>query len=472
MADRYSYLAKNTFIFTISSFGSKLLAFLMVPFYTSVLTTAEYGTADMITTSSNLLIFVVTICISDSVLRFAISNKENRSGIFRFGLKVVSTGNLIFGIIMLVIMEIDPFKWGVSLYYLLFFTVLANSLNQLASNYLGAIDRINQVAVMGILVTVITIVCNLVFLLVFKLGVNGYLLSFIIGFVISTVYGFLIILRNDNATLRYICDQQTKKEMIIYSLPLILNGLAWWLNSSLDRYFIVYYHGVELNGLYAAASKIPTILIVISQIFNQAWNISAIKEYESEDKGIFFKNIYTVYNFVLIFGCSILVICNIPLAKILFAKDFFEAWQYSSILLISAVFSALSGVLGGIIAAAKESKFFALSTVSAAIVNIVLNMVLIPVYGGTGAAVATAVSFFVIWLIRYLCVAKYNLLKNNPGREILSYILITVQVVFEHMRDRFYIGQIIVLLLILCIYRNEMKKVILVIKNLIRRMKG
>ena len=278
MANKYGFLAKNTIIFTISSFGSKLLTFLMVPFYTNVLTKSEYGTADLITTSSNLLIFVVTLCIADAVLRFAIDNRDRRNGIFKFGLKIISLGNLLFGLLLLTVMLFNPLGWSVNLYLFLFFTILFNALNQLVSSYLRAIDRIVSVAIMGILVTVVTIGCNLLFLIVFKFGVSGYLSSFIIGFAVSTIYGFGVIFKNDKNSLEGVCDKQTKVQMLRYSIPLILNGLAWWMNSSLDRYFITYYRGVEDNGLYAVAAKIPTILIVVSQIFNQAWNISAIKE--------------------------------------------------------------------------------------------------------------------------------------------------------------------------------------------------
>ena len=116
MANKYGYLAKNTIVFTISSFGSNLLTFVMVPFYTNVLSTSEYGTADMITTSSNLLFFAVSICISDAVLRFAIEGENTRYGVFRFGLKVILWGNIIFGLLLSFVLILNPLKWDISLY--------------------------------------------------------------------------------------------------------------------------------------------------------------------------------------------------------------------------------------------------------------------------------------------------------------------------------------------------------------------
>ena len=74
--NKYGYLAKNTLLFTVSSFSSKILSFLLVPLYTNVLSTADYGIADIVSTTSTLLTFVVSLNISESVLRFAIDNND------------------------------------------------------------------------------------------------------------------------------------------------------------------------------------------------------------------------------------------------------------------------------------------------------------------------------------------------------------------------------------------------------------
>ncbi len=455
MANKYSYLAKNTVIFTISSFGSKLLAFLLVPFYTNVLSKAEYGTADIVTTTSNLLVFAVTLCIADAVMRFAIESVESRYGVFRYGLKVVLTGCSIFGILLFGFSLLDPVHWSGSLYLLLFLSVLTNALNQLVSNYLRAIDEITSVAVMGILTTAITIICNLVLLLRFKLGVEGYLLSFVAGIALASVYGFIIIWKRDRACFSQICDGSTGKLMIAYSFPLVFNGLAWWVNGSLDRYCILLFHGAALNGLYAVASKIPTVISVVNQIFSQAWGLSAIKEFDGEDRDGFFRNIYALYNGVLVVSCSLLILLNIPLAKILFAKDFFVAWQYSSVLVISAVFSALSGFLGSIFAAVKKSRIFAVSTIAAALINTVLNLLLIPRFGALGAGAATGIAFFAVWLIRLVCAKRYLKLSVSLTRDCVCYGLIVAQVAAEHLDGHLYWVQGCIFTLILALYWKE-----------------
>ncbi|WP_044932026.1 oligosaccharide flippase family protein [Butyrivibrio sp. AC2005] len=454
--NKYKFLAKNTILFTVSSFGSKLLAFIMVPFYTSILTTSEFGVADLLSTSSSLIVFFVTICIADAVLRFAIESYTERQGVFLYGIKVVLSGVSLFGLILSVIAFFNPIKWDLYLYFFLYLLVCFSAFYQLISNYLRAINKIVAVAISGILLSVTTVLFNILFLFMYNMGLKGYLISMTSGYFITLLYGIIVIIKNEKGVLKQKCSHEKGMQMIKYSLPLVFNGVAWWINASLDRYFIIFFHNVALNGLYAVASKIPTILNIVNQIFSQAWNLSAIKEYDKNDKNNFFKNIYSLYNFTLMTSCSILIMFNIPLAKILFAKDFYAAWRCSSILVIATVFSAMSSFLGSIFVAVKNSKIFAVSTVTAAALNSILNLVLIPGYGEVGAAIATVISFAVIWLIRFICVKKYMILKINIARDIISYVLICVQVFFEHTVINSVFLHLILFCMILLLYRKEM----------------
>lgn len=458
--NKYKYLAKNTILFTISSFGSKILSFLLVPFYTSVLSTSDYGVVDLIGTAANLLIFVVTICISDGVLRFAIESIDKRKGVFCYGLQIIVFGTGLTGVILFFLSLLNPFGWEKYYYLFLFLTIFTNSINQLISYYLQAIDKVTSVTIMGILLTISTIVSNLLLLLVYKFGVLGYLISAIVGSVMSSFFGMISILKNDRDVLRQKCDKQTKCAMVKYSIPLIFNGVAWWMNTSSDRFFIIFYCGYAVNGLYAVAAKIPTILTMFNSIFGQAWNLSAVKEFDPQDKNGFFKNIYEIYNFVLMGSCSLLILLNIPLAKIIFQKNFFVAWQYSSILVIASAFSALSGFFSSIFVAVKNTSLPALSTLFSAVLNIVLNWILTPKFGALGAAIATAISFFFVWLTRYVFSLKYIKMRVNLLRDFLVYGLICVQAIVAHINDHCYPIQVGIILAIILLYHRQVKSVL------------
>ena len=232
------------------------------------------------------------------------------------------------------------------------------------------------------------------------------------------------------------------------------------MNASIDKFFIASMCGVAVNGIFAVAQKIPTILSTIHQVFAQAWNLSAIKEFDKEDKDGFFANTYSMYNAALVLMCSGVIFVNVFLAKILFAKDFFIAWQSSSILVISVLFTALSGFVGSVFTAVKNSRIFSISTVAAALVNVVLNYLFIPVWGARGGAIATAISFFVVWVIRLICSRKYIKWKINLKADVLAYLLLILQVVFESMEGHMYIGQACVVFVLIVIYRKQILKII------------
>ena len=197
----------------------------------------------------------------------------------------------------------------------------------------------------------------------------------------------------------------------------------------------------------------------------RSWNLSAIREYDKEDKDGFFRNIYSAYNYILVVSCSLLIFLNIHLAKILFAKDFFPAWEYSSVLLLSAVFSALSGFIGSVFVAVKQSKIFAFSTVVAAIVNTVLNWLLIPKYDALGAAIATVISFFIIWLIRFICATKYIKLRKNLCWDLVSYGILIMQVLIEHLWPKKVFFHIIAVIVLVLINFEDTKRLGMIVKK-------
>lgn len=435
---KYGYLAKNSLFFTISSFGSKFLSFLIIPLYTNILSTMEMGLADIVVTTSSLLVYAVTLCVGDAVFVFAMDKTYEIKPILKYGLSVVFKGILIFSGAILVLAWWNPLHWQKYCYLFLWAHLVLSALTTVITGYLRAIDRIRHVAVSGIVTTIVTIGSNIVFLLFVNLGLVGYLMSLSLGLAAGLVY---LLANCDGFTLAIkgaLCDKHTQREMLKYSIPLIINGVSWWINSSLDRYILIALSGVDSNGIYSVSSKIPTILSTISTIFAQAWSISAIKEFDKDDKDGFFGKAYEGYNAVLVICSSILVLLNVPLAGLLYAKDFYIAWKSSSLLIISVVFNSMAGFVGSVFGAVKNSEAYALSTIGAAAINVVLNLILIPKYKEMGAAAATAFSFFSLWIIRYLYSRRFIKWKVHMYKGLLSYCLLFTQVVLG-LQDSHYI---------------------------------
>lgn len=462
---KYNYLMKNTLLFTISSFGSKIVTFLLVPLYTLVLSTGDYGTADLISTTAYLLIYVFSLNIADGVLRFAIERKQKQDEVLACGVNVLFKGTIVLCVVMAIVAKLNLINWEKCYYFFLLATFFAIAIYQLLSNYLRAIDHVASVALAGIISTVVTVVFNIYFLVVLKIGIFGYLFAMILGPSASALFCLSIIIKNKHVILLRNKNPLLLKSMLNYSIPLIFNSVAWWMNSSLDKYFVTALRGVATNGIYAISYKIPTMMSMFQQIFSQAWNLSAIKEFDTEDKDGFFAQTYSFYNAALVVVCSALILLNIPIAKFLFSNNFFEAWKYSSVLLLSILFSGLSGFVGSIFTAVKNSKIFAVSTVISAVINVALNSILIPIAGAQGAAIATATSFASIWIIRLICAKRYINWHINLIKDSLVYGLLILQVVCEHSASHGYLGQIVIFLTIIILYKKYICKAIYLIMN-------
>lgn len=469
MNDVYKKLGKNTMLFTLGSFGQKILTFLFVPFYTSILSTADYGTVDLLVTIISLIWPLFTIQVDEAILRFCLDKDSDKDHILTIGAWVN-----IFSIIPMVVFSISIlFVDTLSSYWFLFILYyIVYAANTFTSFAAKGLEKVSLFAVSGIITSAVVISFNLLFLLVFKLGIVGYLLSYIIAYFTTSIYVFW------QAKLhRYIhapstIDRNLFKEIKNYSLPLIPNSISWWVNNSSDRLMVAYICGVASNGLLAVAYKIPSMLNTLSSMFSNAWQISAVEEFDAKDSRNTYSAIYNKY-----FSLNILVVAGLAIiskliGKLLFAKEFFKAWQLSPLLLLSSMFMILSGFLGTIYTSAKQTKMVFYSTLAGAVVNIVLNWILIHYMGAQGAVVATLISQLLIWLIRTIDSKKIMPLDLNWGMYITALLLTLAEIILVLM-DNIYCfgGAILLLLVVLFLMKDTVIEMLKLVKKIIFRGK-
>ena len=219
------------------------------------------------------------------------------------------------------------------------------------------------------------------------------------------------------------------------------------------------------------AYKIPSLLNVVQSIFSSAWTLSSVKEYDDESKTEFYSEIYAIYNVAMVLICSCLLMANRLIARILFANEFYSAWQYSPYLMLSTLFGALSGYVGGIYSAATNTKIISISTVVGALINLGLNIILVYYIGTVGAAIATLVSYIVVWIIRMICLKKIVILKINYVKHIISYFLLLTQCIIWSCNLNsivLYSIEGVILIAICIMYFKDIKKLILKLISMIK----
>ena len=457
---RYKYLFKNIGLLTLSQFATKFLSFFLVPLYTSVLTTAEYGTYDLFNTTIGVLLPVLTLNIQEAILRFSLDKKSNKDAIVSVGFRYLAISNIIVAIGLAVNQFIGISDIVSDYSLLIFFMFLVQSFSGVITTYARGIEKIADLSISSVIASIVTISCNIIFLVVFGWGLIGYFLANIIGPFIQS--GYLLIRTGFLSHIKGNKYEEESKEMTSYSKPLIANSIAWWVNNSLDKYVIVFFCGLADNGIFSVAGKIPSILNIFQSIFNQAWTLSAVKDYDPDDKNGFFSNTYTAYNCMMVILCAGIILFDKVLAKLLYANEFYAAWKYVPWLTIAIVFGALSGYLGGFFAAVKDSKVFSYSSVVGAITNLVLNVILTMAIGTMGAAIATTICYVEIWAIRFWQAKKYIKLSIKIQRDILSYILLVVQsIVLVQEISIGYLLQTVIFVLICGLYIKDIKSILI-----------
>jgi len=410
---KYKTLVSDTLLFGVSDFASKIITFLLIPLYTNVLTTVEYGQLDLLNNVVNLIYPLLTLSIVEATIRFSLDKNEKKNEVLSTALIFVFSGTGL----LLLFTPLAPHLGNVFNSYWLWFVALfcGYSLRMLFSYYIRGCKKKMVFAIQGIVQTLCVVILNIVLLLVFRLGLVGYLTATICSYFIATIYTIIAGKILPDITDFHI-NTRLLKEMLRFSIPMIPTLIAWWLVNSIDKYFIISMVGIGASGVYAVAHKIPTILNTVTQIFNKAWQISAVSVYESKDRNEQYTEIYNIFCFLSMLGCLAINSFAKLLGAVLFAKDYFIAWTYVPPLVISAVFSSMAGFLAQIFTSAKRTNTLFVSTVIGAASNFILNYLFIKWLGTLGAAYATMLSFFFVWLARIIAVRRIVQLQMNYFR--------------------------------------------------------
>lgn len=463
MNSRSKYLFKNLGILTISNFSSKLMVFLLVPLYTSVLSTPEYGTYDLVVSSVSLLYPLLTVNIVDAVMRFCMDSSSPKNQVVFIGMKYICLSIGIIGFMLLGIQcfSIFPSLSGLKVY--IFFYYLSYVFNQFFIQFAKGTERVKEMGVGGVLGTVVMIGGNILFLIVLKRGLLGFFIANILSQVIPCIYYFYVLKFGDFIGKRKI-NKCLEKKMLMYCLPLIFTVLGWWINSAADKYIVTFMCGIAANGLLSVSYKIPSIINTVQGIFMQAWQITAIKEYGGKNVALFYGKMFIYINVLMSFVCSLLIILTKPLAHLLYANDFYSAWLYVPFLLISSVINCASGFIGPILSAKKNSKDMALSAIYGALVNILLNFILIYFIGIQGATIATMISSFIIYIFRKISV-KNELLIESYWKILLTWFLLVIQAIIEVYKSNLFLEIIIVGALLLLNYSVLKDALLMILKR-------
>ena len=270
----------------------------------------------------------------------------------------------------------------------------------------------------NVLNTFLIAILNILFLLKCKEGIRGYLKAYIIANALTAIYA--IIVGKGYKAFRFSkIDRDLLKRMAKYSVVLIPNSFMWWIMNSSDRIMVSSMISVAANGIYAVSYKLPTLVSTLTTIFNQAWSYSAIREEGTKDENEYSNKIFRVLiGIVMVIGIGLLTFMK-PFLSVYVAKDYYTAWKYTPFLTVGCVYLTMASFMATSYTVHKDSFGYLFSGMFGAIFNITMNFVLIPLIGVYGAAIATCVSYILVFVFRLFHTRKY-IQYNVKNREFIA----------------------------------------------------
>ena len=333
------------------------------------------------------------------------------------------------------------------------------------SEYLRGNEKLREYSFYNIISSINIVLLSVVFVAILHLGANGLMYAYAASYIIVDII-IIIKLKLIFFIRNYEFNKIEYKEMFRYSIPMIPNGISWWITNVSDRTIINYFIGSYYNGIYAIACKIPTVISLIYSIFNLSWQQTAIISYNYSDKSEYFKEILKKL-ITFLFTTAFVLIGVLPfLVEYVLDKQYFDTIYYAPILLLGSIFLCLGQFLGGIFLATNNTKKIGYTTIIAASINIVINLSFIQKYGLVIACISTLFSYI------YFYFRRYFLIKDVRDKEniylIIKYVslYIVFYIIFSTLKNNVLL--IILNIIIWIVYFISNKEIIKLCINKIK----
>ena len=387
------------FYYAVGTFGSKVIYFLLVPFYSFFLTKSDLGLYDIILASLTILTPIITIQVSDAVYRELhdpTKQSLKSAKAFSSGLSVIFFGLLIFVFIAFIFNSLFANK----IFYELVLIQSSFTLYIFFQQSLRGLSLNKEYALMGTMNAFLLILFSIILIYFSTIELRNIILAIACAQFISIIFAiykinFFKLFEIKNISKAKVYD------LINYSFPLLPNTLSWWLIDLGSRYIILLFIGIEENGLYAVAARYAGIIALVNSIFILSWQDYVIN---SKSKISLNTNYFSSYlNFFIAFQIGLVNLLTSFSNELIYfttPTDFHNAAKYLPILLISSAFASFCGFYGAFYLKEKRTKKIFTTTLIGSIINIAFCIAFINYLGLYAVAVASFVGFLITFLLR------------------------------------------------------------------------
>lgn len=402
-------LLKNTIVIGISKVITATIGFALLPIMTSGMSTGEYGFLDLVISYVTLFTPVILLGLDIGAFRFIIESREDyvRKQKIISTIFITTTSTAAAGVILFAAFNVF-FKLNLSWWIIAY--ILSAIFYLLAQQIIRGEGDNKGFAFSSIIFSIILALGITISLKFFNFGLSGVFISYIVSSLISIIFCFRRVKIHKYLNIRHY-DKKIQKELLAFSLPIIPNGISWYIFHASDRTIISFILGTAANGVYAVANKFAGIVGVIENVLYVSWAEAASSHIDHPDRDVFFSKTLNT-ELKLLFSLSILIL---PMISILFPilvnENFFESYLYIPVLIFSVILCFITSFYSAIYLAKKMTKQVMITSIVGALVNLFINIVLVWFIGVWAAAMSTAISYAIMAVHRHFDIKKFVKIK-------------------------------------------------------------
>ncbi len=414
-------------VYTISIVLTRGIYIFLVPIYTRYLTPTEYGTIDYFTILASIINLTIALEITQAVARFYQDatdshKKEYASTAFLFSLFIYSLYFIVSYIFSTEFSKLfldDP-NFSV-LFIIASGAIATNGIFYFLQNQLKWQIQPKDFAIVSVVNVAILAVITTYLLVVASLKIE----SIFIGQIIANIVASLLSIYMAKESYGLIFHYHKFKEMISFSAPLVLSGISVFIALYIDRIAIKDLLGLEALGIYGLAFRFASVTTIVMIGFESALMPLVYKHYKEKRTSIDIANIFSIFSIFALVVVAGSIVFSKELVMFLTTKAFYSASNLIPILVLTSFFSKMYIFSPGL-AIAKKTKIIAIITTTSAILNTTLNYALIPHFDLYGAAYATFITVFIVFLLYVKLSVKYYQIPYQIKKLLISLIFVLV----------------------------------------------
>jgi O-antigen/teichoic acid export membrane protein len=428
--------------------GTKIIAFLMLPIYTNYLSPTEYGALDYIDKISSMLTFIIIFGTDSALSYYYFDAKDEGKKLkyvqnvmwFRIFIVLILTLTLLLGGQWLSEQLLDSERY-VNLFYLMAGILFLDTIIVVVLTVLRFTFHTKKVVVYTVLKMLLIAILSYLFL---KFIITSPEAIFL-GRIISSGIILIFLLSVSIKYLKPKLNREILKEILKYAAPLVPASIAFWVIANSSTLILKEFSSLEEVGIYGAAMKLATVITLITSGVQMAWRPYSMSIKDNDNSPILFSKIYMLL--LVVGSVSILIVATfMPYIIKILNQDYYEAYKFVALIAVSTFLNFFYLIISVGLFFKKQTAYISIAFGVVAVVNFILNMILIPLVSIWGAVIAYLLSYIVAVVLIFIKSQKVYHVPVNTLKMILVFLAMLISVIAVTFIQEFQINKMYIAL--------------------------